>query len=114
RVSAAFAFFSSASPVLPAVDPLSLHDALPISSPAWRIGFGLSYCDLWADWPVGSRRRGRQIAHHPGFPSSTRVLLAYRGRRHHRSEEHTSELQSRFDLVCRLLLAKKKCQTRIQ
>src|SRR5699024_12774383 len=27
---------------------------------------------------------------------------------HHRSEEHTSELQSRFDLVCRLLLEKKK------
>src|SRR2546428_5208166 len=26
-----------------------------------------------------------------------------------RSEEHTSELQSRSDLVCRLLLAKKKC-----
>src|SRR5699024_12406226 len=25
----------------------------------------------------------------------------------HRSEEHTSELQSRFDLVCRLLLEKK-------
>src|SRR5699024_12782636 len=37
-----------------------------------------------------------------------------RGRPHrtagqeHRSEEHTSELQSRFDLVCRLLLEKKK------
>src|SRR5699024_7583020 len=34
----------------------------------------------------------------------------YRGdqsRAPHRSEEHTSELQSRFDLVCRLLLAKK-------
>src|SRR5438067_6214532 len=33
------------------------------------------------------------------------------GRRHiaeFRSEEHTSELQSRFDLVCRLLLEKKK------
>src|SRR5699024_12032425 len=30
-----------------------------------------------------------------------------RGRRR-RSEEHTSELQSRFDLVCRLLLEKKK------
>src|SRR2546421_2204633 len=28
-------------------------------------------------------------------------------RRHERSEEHTSELQSRSDLVCRLLLAKK-------
>src|SRR5438067_3114255 len=29
---------------------------------------------------------------------------------HVRSEEHTSELQSRFDLVCRLLLEKKKKQ----
>src|SRR5699024_11444815 len=29
-----------------------------------------------------------------------------------RSEEHTSELQSRFDLVCRLLLEKKKQNTR--
>src|SRR5690349_23114855 len=29
-------------------------------------------------------------------------------RRDHRSEEHTSELQSRRDLVCRLLLEKKK------
>src|SRR5207249_7753753 len=29
------------------------------------------------------------------------------GLNHERSEEHTSELQSRFDLVCRLLLAKK-------
>src|SRR5207249_12161529 len=32
-------------------------------------------------------------------------MLVYRDRR---SEEHTSELQSRFDLVCRLLLEKKK------
>src|SRR5699024_12876328 len=31
--------------------------------------------------------------------------------RHRRSEEHTSELQSRFDLVCRLLLEKKKKKT---
>src|SRR5207249_9764742 len=30
-----------------------------------------------------------------------------RSARHQRSEEHTSELQSRFDLVCRLLLEKK-------
>src|SRR5699024_11317925 len=30
---------------------------------------------------------------------------------HTRSEEHTSELQSRFDLVCRLLLEKKKKKT---
>src|SRR5699024_11430488 len=31
----------------------------------------------------------------------------------HRSEEHTSELQSRFDLVCRLLLEKKNTRTDI-
>src|SRR5699024_3506528 len=30
-----------------------------------------------------------------------------------RSEEHTSELQSRFDLVCRLLLEKKKINTNL-
>src|SRR5207249_8423953 len=33
---------------------------------------------------------------------------AQRGAKVTRSEEHTSELQSRFDLVCRLLLEKKK------
>src|SRR5207249_9679048 len=44
------------------------------------------------------RRRG----HH------RRDRQAYRsGRDGRRSEEHTSELQSRFDLVCRLLLEKK-------
>src|SRR5204863_2131215 len=32
-----------------------------------------------------------------------------RRRSGYRSEEHTSELQSRRDLVCRLLLEKKKC-----
>src|SRR5438067_11730284 len=31
-----------------------------------------------------------------------------------RSEEHTSELQSRFDLVCRLLLEKKKFNTSLR
>src|SRR5438067_7884777 len=39
------------------------------------------------------------------FPGTTQ------GRRARRSEEHTSELQSRFDLVCRLLLEKKKKKT---
>src|SRR5207249_8019193 len=37
----------------------------------------------------------------PGLPSLKEALV-------YRSEEHTSELQSRFDLVCRLLLEKKK------
>src|SRR5699024_11993679 len=36
------------------------------------------------------------------------VQHPFEGRRDDRSEEHTSELQSRFDLVCRLLLEKKK------
>src|SRR2546429_1337711 len=36
---------------------------------------------------------------------------ARRGKNEKRSEEHTSELQSRLHLVCRLLLEKKKKQT---
>src|SRR5438309_2575215 len=40
------------------------------------------------------------------------VLLAHhRTQSHSRSEEHTSELQSQFHLVCRLLLEKKKQET---
>src|SRR5699024_6596340 len=36
------------------------------------------------------------------------VIVEVMGGIEQRSEEHTSELQSRFDLVCRLLLEKKK------
>src|SRR5699024_3741153 len=36
------------------------------------------------------------------------LTLDFELRKHRRSEEHTSELQSRFDLVCRLLLEQKK------
>src|SRR2546430_11944580 len=39
-----------------------------------------------------------------------RLLVATRGRCGPRSEEHTSELQSQSNLVCRLLLEKKKKQ----
>src|SRR5207249_6523521 len=42
-------------------------------------------------------------------PDLTRKFIGASGRL--RSEEHTSELQSRFDLVCRLLLEKKKKKT---
>src|SRR5437868_10185822 len=38
----------------------------------------------------------------------------YEVARLYRSEEHTSELQSRFDLVCRLLLEKKKNKTEVR
>src|SRR5690242_21098914 len=40
--------------------------------------------------------------------SSTQVRLLYIQKRQTRSEEHTSELQSHVNLVCRLLLEKKK------
>src|SRR5207249_12316827 len=50
------------------------------------------------------RRRECRIPH--GLPVAH--LHEDRRRRRDRSEEHTSELQSRFDLVCRLLLEKKK------
>src|SRR6266513_6251543 len=41
---------------------------------------------------------------HGGYPELERAIAGYAGVEPERSEEHTSELQSRFDLVCRLLL----------
>src|SRR2546421_8879686 len=66
---------------------LSLHDALPISSL-----FGRGMFESFA-----------------AAPTEVNSAVAYgRAWRPWRSEEHTSELQSRSDLVCRLLLEKKK------
>src|SRR5437588_6824895 len=48
-----------------------------------------------------------ELALYPGGQSETELLLPYR------SEEHTSELQSHSDLVCRLLLEKKNRVVRI-
>src|SRR5699024_11771633 len=47
----------------------------------------------------------RQVAEQ-GRPAPHIVFMTAGGQRY-RSEEHTSELQSRFDIVCRLLLEKK-------
>src|SRR6267154_4231832 len=44
---------------------------------------------------------------------NVRAFLPRLSRRHFRSEEHTSELQSPVHLVCRLLLEKKKHRTRV-
>src|SRR5437773_6740602 len=52
------------------------------------------------------RGGGARRARRPGRPRAVRVDLPRV--RPHRSEEHTSELQSHHDLVCRLLLEKKK------
>src|SRR2546428_885758 len=53
----------------------------------------------------------RSLALHPDEDPVARLKVAAvepRAEQRHRSEEHTSELQSRSDLVCRLLLEKKK------
>src|SRR2546426_5580036 len=59
--------------------------------------------------PLASKPRGTEGNHHHVL----RAFLRQKGRllRSTRSEEHTSELQSPCNLVCRLLLEKKKKQT---
>src|SRR3712207_9475812 len=81
---------------------LSLHDALPIfgrpqpgAAPAQRHAGGQHARQR------RPRRRGRQDLPGRRRRGGRRVLRL-------RSEEHTSELQSRQYLVCRLLLEKKK------
>src|SRR5260221_2145866 len=49
-----------------------------------------------------------RIHHDQGRPGQTGVRRARSSQETGRSEEHTSELQSHSDLVCRLLLEKKK------
>src|SRR5699024_12344667 len=88
---------------------LSLHDALPIYTEAVNEkpseqGTGGSNDALYCKWKLC-----RLWPLHGNLPGG----LYHDGRRcgqGHRSEEHTSELQSRFDLVCRLLLEKKNIQ----
>src|SRR5690625_6123905 len=92
----------------PSLYPLSLHDALPILD----ITDGV-LCDsqgrtedpaIWAIGDVARRRSddgsARRVEHWTSAGEQGTALA--------RSEEHTSELQSRGHLVCRLLLEKKK------
>src|SRR5207249_10286059 len=94
-------------PLPPLTHTLSLHDALPIyagdstssdrgdpGDPQGRLSCGAQL----------RRPRWRRPAA-LGSVSSSRLACRHRGGSR-RSEEHTSELQSRFDLVCRLLLEK--------
>src|SRR2546428_3718390 len=61
----------------------------------------------FASWRSSTTIRRRPGARSTTCPSSRVATWPGRSRRV-RSEEHTSELQSRSDLVCRLLLEKKK------
>src|SRR5699024_12272981 len=100
----------SPTPSTTAPSTLSLHDALPIFSPyildnsildaaaSKFITRGIASAVMVLAMHWAEEFRNNNAAH------STMTLEAAVN---HRSEEHTSELQSRFDLVCRLLLEKK-------
>src|SRR5947209_16965222 len=90
-----FLFFCHTTPTT-AIYTLSLHDALPI--------FDVAHGDAIAvgDGEDQARVLGGRLG--AGYRVRRRVVDG----RHRRSEEHTSELQSRQYLVCRLLLEKKK------
>src|SRR2546422_1845785 len=74
---------------------LSLHDALPISD-----GTNIDYIIGQRQGSLGPYVKAHKIFKCPTDRSMTKLA--------DRSEEHTSELQSRLHLVCRLLLEKKK------
>src|SRR5690606_40073987 len=86
---------------------LSLHDALPILEAKVRSQLRTVPADDWAvAWT--SFRVGRPTPPPPPpAPAPPAKPKAWE-----RSEEHTSELQSRENLVCRLLLEKKKERSR--
>src|SRR5438874_8393745 len=83
-------FFFFNDPPTTEIYTLSLHDALPISS-------------LLTQNSSNQRLENRGDAGRFLLWPSVGLSTVYT-----RSEEHTSELQSRRDLVCRLLLEKKK------
>src|SRR5690606_39722857 len=93
------------------IHPLSLHDALPISGAGARNaghgGIGPRRGSRRAQRArrfVRLRRQGDVGRSQRAIPSACRIFTSL----DIRSEEHTSELQSREKLVCRLLLEKKK------
>src|SRR5207253_10564620 len=100
-------FLSQAPPTTP-LYTLSLHDALPIS-PYSSLKRELSSSKARISTTSGL---GSAVSRRSSFPSSAAKSDYWMVNRSNspiwRSEEHTSELQSRGHLVCRLLLEKKK------
>src|SRR5439155_26406683 len=97
-------FFSHATATTD-IYTLSLHDALPISTMAVTVsvvetstGFGVAVTVT-----LGGVRSPTSNA-----PDAVAQFALVSDAHRSRSEEHTSELQSRGHLVCRLLLEKKK------
>src|SRR5699024_12617292 len=81
---------------------LSLHDALPISC---GNRCSLIRCECPSFQKRSTDQQGKRVGDAADSSNPRDHETTYF---HSRSEEHTSELQSRFDLVCRLLLEKKK------
>src|SRR2546430_10996064 len=94
RGASAFSSFFFNDTATTEIYTLSLHDALPISPGRVRT-LRCAACS----WRAGCCARSR-----------TRRTRSARSAPRNRSEEHTSELQSQSNLVCRLLLEKKKKQ----
>src|SRR5687768_18622126 len=100
-----FFFFNDTAPT--EIYTLSLHDALPISAGGQPSGRDHRRLDERCRRAGGARRQDGALAVHVrgGLEAQgSRIGRAEKAR----SEEHTSELQSRLHLVCRLLLEKKK------
>src|SRR5262249_59921408 len=89
-------------PAATEIYPLSLHDALPISDGSGAVAKPSRQLQL---------NRGQERAIGDRNQDGQRHRDRRRRAWHRRSEEHTSELQSLTNLVCRLLLEKKKPDT---
>src|SRR5688500_19498306 len=99
-------FFLSHTPFTFQVNTLSLHDALPISA-GLEPGDAVILCSAKPSWVKANEEEPEAYATLDFFereiirPQGAQVRLSLR------SEEHTSELQSPCNIVCRLLLVKK-------
>src|SRR2546430_5141686 len=88
----------------PRSTPLSLHDALPIWKPPGERGPSLH--------PKPTATSARAAVPSGRISSRTPRAPTAAGPSVWRSEEHTSELQSQSNLVCRLLLEKKIAESK--
>src|SRR5690606_42097290 len=88
---------------------LSLHDALPI---LWQARLAIEAFAGPEAREIVQRWREADPESVPALMAAITIHDAHGEREDARWEEHTSELQSRENLVCRLLLEKKKLQTK--
>src|SRR5690606_41452494 len=98
-------FFNLAPPTN--IYTLSLHDALPILGTTPNEYLAVLRINAASRLLRTTELSVKEIASACGFQSHSHFSQLFRRYKGERSEEHTSELQSRENLVCRLLLEKK-------